>query len=120
MRKLRTLRGHLSKLACFRPVRALLVLGAWLQVIGASQNSWSLMESRDLLRTAVDKQYITDAIRSELDEVAEEALREVNGLIESLQRGSSHQFYPGRSIHRDSYADTAGDSPRRSRKAAHR
>lgn len=45
----------------------------------------SLMESRSHLREAVEKQYISDAKRVEVDALAEEALRELNGLIEYLQ-----------------------------------
>ena len=80
----------------------------------------SLMESRDHLRNAVDKQYITDAIRRELDGVAEEALREVAELIDSLQRDSSRLFPRARSSHPDSCGDTADGSPRRNRTAARR
>jgi four helix bundle protein len=50
-------------------------------IIGRS----SLIESRSHLREAVEKQYISDAQRLEVDALAEEALREVTGLIESLQ-----------------------------------
>ncbi len=80
----------------------------------------SLMESRDHLRNAVDKRYITDAFRRELDGLAEEALREVTELIESLQRDSSRPFRRVRSTHPDSCEGTAGDSPRRNRTAVHR
>ena len=80
----------------------------------------SLIESRDHLRNAVDKQYITDAIRCELDGVAEEALREVTDLIDLLRRDSSHQSPRVHSTHRDSCGDTAGGSPRRSRTAERR
>jgi len=45
----------------------------------------SLMESRSHLRDAVEKQYISDAKRLEADVLAEEALREVTGLIADLQ-----------------------------------
>jgi four helix bundle protein len=45
----------------------------------------SLMESQNHLRDAVDKQYITDTTRLELNALAEEALREVTGLMEYLQ-----------------------------------
>jgi four helix bundle protein len=45
----------------------------------------SLMDSQNHLRDAVDKQYITEAMRLELNELAEEALREVTGLMEYLQ-----------------------------------
>ena len=45
----------------------------------------SLMESRSHLREAVEKQYISDAKRLEVDALAEEALRELNGLFEYLQ-----------------------------------
>ena len=45
----------------------------------------SLLESRSHLRDAVDRQYISDAKRLEVDALAEEALREVAGLIEDLQ-----------------------------------
>ena len=80
----------------------------------------SLVESRDHLRSAVDRQYITESMRRELDAVAEEALREVTGLIESLQRDSSRRFPRAHSTHRDSCGDTAGGSPRRNRTAARR
>ena len=78
----------------------------------------SLMESRDLLRDAVDKRYISDAIRSELDGVAEEALREVNRLIESLQRDSSRRFHQVRSSLQGFCGDTADGNPPRRRRAA--
>ena len=45
----------------------------------------SLMESRSHLRDAVDKQYISEARRLDVDALAEEALREVTSLIEYLQ-----------------------------------
>jgi len=45
----------------------------------------SLMESQNHLRDAVDKQYITEATRSALNGLAEEALREVTGLMEYLK-----------------------------------
>lgn len=45
----------------------------------------SLMESQNHLRDAVDKQYIAEATRRDLNELAEEALREVSGLMEDLQ-----------------------------------
>jgi four helix bundle protein len=45
----------------------------------------SLMESRSHLRDAVDKQYISEATRLDVDVLAEEALREVTSLIEYLQ-----------------------------------
>ena len=45
----------------------------------------SLMESRDHLRDAVDKKYISEAERQELDALAETALKEVTGLMEYLQ-----------------------------------
>ncbi len=45
----------------------------------------SLMESQNHLRDAVDKQYITDEKRLEVDAFAEAALREVTGLMEYLQ-----------------------------------
>jgi len=45
----------------------------------------SLMESQNHLRDAVDKQYITEATRQELDVMAESALKEVTGLMEYLQ-----------------------------------
>jgi four helix bundle protein len=45
----------------------------------------SLMESQNHLRDAVDKNYITEDTRLELDQLAEAALREVTGLMEYLQ-----------------------------------
>ena len=45
----------------------------------------SLVESQNHLRDAVAKQYITEATRRDLNELAEEALREVAGLLECLQ-----------------------------------
>jgi four helix bundle protein len=45
----------------------------------------SLMESQNHLRDAVDKKYITEEIRMELDALAEIALQEVTGLMEYLQ-----------------------------------
>ena len=45
----------------------------------------SLMESQNHLRDAVDKQYISEAKRQELDALAETALKEVTGLMEYLQ-----------------------------------
>jgi four helix bundle protein len=45
----------------------------------------SLMESQNHLLDLVDKQYITDSTRLELNALAEEALREVTGLMEYLQ-----------------------------------
>src|SRR5262245_27908995 len=45
----------------------------------------SLMESQNHLRDAVDKEYITEASRLELNVLAEEALGEVTGLMEYLQ-----------------------------------
>jgi four helix bundle protein len=44
----------------------------------------SLMESQNHLRDAVDKQYISETRRQELDVIAESALREVTGLMEYL------------------------------------
>ena len=43
------------------------------------------MESQNHLRDAVDKQYISEAKRQELDALAETALKEVTGLMEYLQ-----------------------------------
>jgi len=45
----------------------------------------SLMESQSQLRDAVDKRYITEETRAELDALAEAALEEVTGLMEYLQ-----------------------------------
>ena len=45
----------------------------------------SLMESQNHLRDAVDKNYITEETRLELDALAEAALGEVTGLMEYLQ-----------------------------------
>jgi four helix bundle protein len=45
----------------------------------------SLMESQNHLRDAVDKEYITETTRGELNALADEALREVIGLMEHLQ-----------------------------------
>ena len=45
----------------------------------------SLMESQNHLRDAVDKGYITEDVRLELDKLAEAALGEVTGLMEYLQ-----------------------------------
>ena len=49
------------------------------------------MESQNHLRDAVDKRYITDAARLELDALAEIALREVIGLMEYLQSAEALQ-----------------------------
>jgi four helix bundle protein len=102
----------------------------------------SLIESQNLLREAVDNRYITEEQRGELDALAEEALREVAGLLDYLESAqalqsarrssgsrsatalprsdSSLQSHPAHSTHSGSCADTAGDSPRRSRKEARR
>ena len=102
----------------------------------------SLIESQNHLQDAVDHRYITEEQRGELDAMAEAALREVAGLLDYLEsaqapqsarrsKGSrsatalprsdrSLQSRPAHSIHSDSYADTAGDSPRRNRKEARR
>jgi len=45
----------------------------------------SLMESQNHLRDAVDKEYITEGKRAELDQLASIALGEVTRLVESLQ-----------------------------------
>lgn len=45
----------------------------------------SLMESQNHLRDAVDKRYITETTRLEHEKLAEEAIREVTGLMEYLQ-----------------------------------
>jgi len=45
----------------------------------------SLMESQSQLRDAVDKRYITEETRLQLDRLAGEALEEVTGLMEYLQ-----------------------------------
>jgi four helix bundle protein len=45
----------------------------------------SLMESQNHLRDFVDKKYITEERRLELDRLAETALEEVTGLMEYLQ-----------------------------------
>ena len=45
----------------------------------------SLMESQSQLRDAVDKRYITEETRVELDALAGSALEEVTGLMEYLQ-----------------------------------
>ena len=45
----------------------------------------SLMESQSQLRDAVDKRYITEETRLQLDGLAETALEEVTGLMEYLQ-----------------------------------
>jgi four helix bundle protein len=45
----------------------------------------SLMESQNHLRDAVDKQYITEETRRDLNDLAEVALGEVTGLMEYLQ-----------------------------------
>lgn len=45
----------------------------------------SLMESQNHLLDVVDKQYITEATRLELNALAEAALEEVTGLMEYLQ-----------------------------------
>ena len=49
------------------------------------------MESQNHLRDAVDKEYITEEKRAELDALAETALREVTGLIEYLQSAEALQ-----------------------------
>jgi hypothetical protein len=49
------------------------------------------MESQNHLRDAVDKKYITEATRLEMDALAEEALREVTGLMEYLQSAEALQ-----------------------------
>jgi four helix bundle protein len=51
----------------------------------------SLMESQNHLRDAVDKDYITEGARLELDVLAEAALREVTGLMEYLQSAEALQ-----------------------------
>jgi four helix bundle protein len=51
----------------------------------------SLMESQNHLRDAVDKQYISDTKRLEVEELAEAALREVTGLMEYLQSAEALQ-----------------------------
>jgi hypothetical protein len=43
------------------------------------------MESQSHLRDAVDKQYLTEEMRLELDALADAALGEVSGLMEYLQ-----------------------------------
>ena len=43
------------------------------------------MESQNHLRDAVDKEYITEGKRAELDQLASIALGEVTRLVESLQ-----------------------------------
>ena len=43
------------------------------------------MESQSQLRDAVDRRYITEETRQELDALAETALEEVTGLMEYLQ-----------------------------------
>lgn len=45
----------------------------------------SLIESQNHLRDAVDKGYITDETRLELNKLAETALSEVTGLMNYLQ-----------------------------------
>ena len=45
----------------------------------------SLMESQSQLRDAVDKRYITEESRLQLDALADAALQEVTGLMEYLQ-----------------------------------
>ena len=45
----------------------------------------SLMESQSHLMDLVDSKYITETKRQELDALAQEALREVTGLLEYLQ-----------------------------------
>jgi four helix bundle protein len=45
----------------------------------------SLMESQSQLRDAVDKRYITEDVRLELDAMAVRAIEEVTGLMEYLQ-----------------------------------
>ena len=45
----------------------------------------SLMESQSQLRDAVNKRYVTDETRTQLDALAETALEEVTGLMEYLQ-----------------------------------
>ena len=45
----------------------------------------SLMESQNYLRDAVDRGYIAESMRAEHDRLAEEAVREVTDLMESLQ-----------------------------------
>jgi len=45
----------------------------------------SLMESQSQLRDAVDKRYITEETRLQLDALAVTALEEVTGLMEYLQ-----------------------------------
>ena len=45
----------------------------------------SLMESQNHLRDAVDKGYITEEMRREVDRLADAALQEVTGLMEYLQ-----------------------------------
>ena len=51
----------------------------------------SLMESQSHLRDAVDKKYMDEAARLELDALAEAALREVTGLMEYLQSAEALQ-----------------------------
>ena len=61
----------------------------------------SLMESRSHLRDAVDRQYISEAKRLEVDALAEEALRELNGLMEYLQSAEAQHHprrAPGRAV----------------------
>jgi hypothetical protein len=48
----------------------------------------SLLESQDRLRDAVDKHYLDETKRQELDALAETALKEVTGLMEHLQAGA--------------------------------
>ena len=49
------------------------------------------MESQNHLRDAVDKKYITEATRLDMDALAEEALREVTELMEYLQSAEALQ-----------------------------
>lgn len=51
----------------------------------------SLMESQTHLRDALDKDYITEGMRQELDVLAEAALREVTGLMEYLHSAEALQ-----------------------------
>jgi hypothetical protein len=73
-----------------------------------------LIESQNHLRDLVDKGYITEAVRVELDAMAETALEEVTGLMEYLQspealrnaRRSRERRILARSRHKGAHVDT--------------
>ena len=55
----------------------------------------SLMESQNHLRDAVDKRYLTEVARLELDALAEIALREVTGLMETCSPPKLYRMLDG-------------------------